>query len=383
MQNDRKRPIYLDYNATTPTDERVLEAMIPYFRELYANPGSPHLFGLTAGEVVAEAREQVAGLVGARTQHITFTSGATESVNLAIKGLLGLASNPGIRNHIVTAATEHSAVLDTCRYAEKLGYRVTYLPVDEHGLVSLDALRESTTDDTLLVAIMLANNETGVIQPVTEVAKITHQSGAVFLCDATQAVGKIVVDVHRMGIDLMPMSAHKFYGPKGIGALYIAPHLKPEAQLHGGQQQNGLRSGTLNVPGIVGMAKACEIAGNEMEADEIRVAALRDRLEHELLRTPDTRLNGPAGARLYNTANITFSGISSESLILALQTISVSSGSACLSVTSKPSHVLKAMGLTDADALASIRFSLGRFTTEDEIDYATVRIIEAVSKLRG
>lgn len=372
-----RRQIFLDNNATTPTDERVLEAMLPYFREVYANPGSKHLFGLTVEEKVAEAREQIAALIQAKPREIIFTSGATEAINLGIKGL-----TTSDKKHIITVDTEHRAVLDTCLYMESLGYDLTLLPVETDGRIDLASLEKAFRPDTFLVCIMMANNETGVLQSISEIARIVHERQALLLCDATQAVGKIPVDVKKLGIDLLPLSAHKFYGPKGTGALYCASHVKLTPQIHGGQQQNGVRSGTLNVPGIIGMAKASEIAAKEMAPEIERIGSLRNKLESALLTLDGTKLNGNKAHRLHTTTNISFSGVSSEQLIVALKNISVSSGSACQNVTSRPSHVLKSMGLTDEEALASIRFGLGRFTTEEDIDYAIGTISEAVETLR-
>ncbi len=375
----REPLIYLDNNATTRTDGRVLEAMLPYFTSDYANAGSSHLFGLTASEAVDAAREQVAGLIGAKPKEITFTSGATEAINLAIKGLAGHT-----RKHIVTAATEHKAILDTCKWMESQGFEVTYLPVKNDGYIDLDALQESVTEKTLLVCIMMANNETGVLQPVREISEIAHNKGALFMTDATQAVGKIPIDVKAAGIDLMPLSAHKFYGPKGIGALYVSAYskIRLETQIHGGGQQRKLRSGTLNVPGIIGLGKACEIAEISMDEDAARIGKIRDTLEKALLEIDGTFVNGNPKNRLYNTTNICFTGVNSEKLIIALQNIAVSGGSACSAVTTELSHVLKAMGLSDADALASIRFSLGRYTTEEEIRFTIEKVSGLIPKLR-
>lgn len=367
-------PIYLDYNATTPLDERVLEAMLPYFKTNFANAGSAHLSGLAVREAVEYASEQLAALIGARPDDILHTSGATESINLALKGV----HSPG-RNHIVTIATEHKAVLDTCGYLAQQGYRITTVPVGKDGRVQEEELENVVTVDTLCVCTMLANNETGVIHPIRRFSDIAHAHGAVMLCDATQAVGKIPVNVRELGVDLLAISAHKYYGPKGSGALYLAPGMRKSlsAQLHGGGHQKGLRSGTLNVPGIVGMGKAAEVAQTDLAGDMARVALLRDRLEQELLDVPGAFVNGHRGQRLYNTTNICFPGVNADQLILALQHISVSSGSACTAATTHPSHVLKAMGLSDQEALSSIRFSLGRFTTETEIE-AAIRGIQVL-----
>lgn len=371
--------IYLDNNATTRLENRVLDAMLPFFTEQYANAGSSHLFGLTIKEAVENAQQQVADLIGAHPTEIVFTSGATESINLAIKGLCNNS-----RKHIVTVATEHKAVLDTCAYMENEGFSVTYLPVDKYGMINLEQLKASVTYETLLVCIMLANNETGVLQPIKEIADIAHSQGALLLCDATQAVGKIPVDVNGLGIDLMPFSAHKFYGPKGAGGLFMSSKIRKliSPEMHGGGQQRNLRSGTLNVTGIIGLGKASEIALTDMQDDALRISALRNRLETELLKIKGSFINGTIELRLPNTANICFPGVNSEKLIIGLQNIAVSSGSACSAVTTEPSHVLKAMGLSDADALASIRFSLGRFTTADEIDTTIEKVRQLVVRIR-
>jgi len=372
--------IYLDNNASTRVDDRVLSAMLPYFTENYANAGSAHIAGLSVNEAVANAAWQTASLIGANEEEIIFTSGATEAINLAIKGLANQD-----RKHIVTIVTEHKAVLNTCEYMKNIGFEITYLPVAADGLLDLNVLHESITDKTLIVITMLTNNETGVTQNIKAISDLAHAKNALFMCDATQAVGKIPVDVQQLGIDLLPLSAHKFYGPKGVGALYISAKakLKLLPQLHGGNQQRKLRSGTLNVPGIIGLGKAAEIAANELESDQERISKLRDKLENGLLNFEGSFVNGNTENRIYNTTNICFPGVNSETLILALQDISVSNGSSCSAVTSEPSHVLKAMGLSDEDALSSIRFSLGRFTTEEEIDEAIERVLVLTRKLRA
>ena len=379
LMPERNKIIYLDNNATTRLDNRVLEAMLPYFTTDYANASSSHLFGLTVNEAVEAAREQVATLISARPKEITFTSGATEAINLAIKGLVN-----SDKKHIVTVVTEHKAVLDTCAYLEQNGFDVTYLPVNQYGLVNLEDLEAAIRHDTLLVCVMLANNETGVIQPVSKISSLAHAKGALFMTDATQAVGKLPIDVQSFGIDLMPLSAHKFYGPKGVGALYVSAKTRQliESQQHGGGHERKLRSGTLNVPGIVGLGKASEIAEDEMNNDKDQIEKLRNYLENELLKITDTYSNGCKEYRLYNTTNLCFKGISSEKLILSLQNIAVSNGSACSAVTTEPSYVLKALGLTDADALASIRFSLGRFTTIDDIETTITKVTELVATQR-
>ncbi|WP_281633025.1 cysteine desulfurase family protein [Flavobacterium luteolum] len=364
--------IYLDNNATTRVDERVLNTMLPYFTDLYANSTGTHLAGLTVKEAVENAAWQTADLIGVDADEILFTSGATEAINLAIKGLTDQE-----RKHIITIQTEHKAVLETCRYMEDIGFDVTYLPTDSDGLLNLQLLEEIITDKTLVFIGMISNNETGVIQNTIAISKILKAKNVLFMCDATQAIGKIPVDVKKLGIDLLTLSAHKFYGPKGIGALYISAKakIKLTPQILGGGQQRKLRSGTLNVPGIIGLGKACEIAVNDLEKDQNRVSLLRDRLERGLLQFNGSFVNGNKENRIYNTSNICFPGVNSEQLILALGNIAVSNGASCSAVTSEPSHVLKAMGLSDEDALSSIRFSLGRFTTSEEIDIAVERVL--------
>jgi len=371
--------IYLDNNATTRTDDRVIEAMLPYFTAYYANANSSHIFGLTVNEAVESAREQVAGLIRAKPKEIIFAAGATEAINLAIKGL-----KSHHKKHIITVATEHKAVLDTCRFMETQGFRITYLPVKSDGLIDLDILSDAITTDTLLVCIMLANNETGVLQPVKQISEIVHAKGALFMTDATQAVGKIPVDVNTLGIDLMPLSAHKFYGPKGVGALYVSgtAKIRLDLQMHGGGHERKMRSGTLNVPGIIGLGQACEIAEITMPHDTETVTKLRDQLEEQLLKIDQTFINGNKQQRLYNTTNICFPGVNSEKLILALGNIAVSSGSACSAVTTEPSFVLKALGLSDADALSAVRFSLGRFTSPEDIETTIKKVTELVEQIR-
>ncbi|KQW99537.1 cysteine desulfurase family protein [Flavobacterium sp. Root420] len=363
--------IYLDNNATTRLDERVLDAMLPYFTDLYANASSSHLAGLETREAVENAAWQTANLIGATEEEIIFTSGATESINLAIKGL----ANEN-KKHIVTVATEHKAVLETCRYMESIGFEITYLSVASDGILDVNILNEVITTKTLIVIVMITNNETGVIQNIAEISGVIHAKNALFLCDATQAVGKIFIDVKKLGIDLLALSAHKFYGPKGVGALYISAEAKIKLSplLNGGNQQRKLRSGTLNVPGIIGLGKAAEIAVLEIDNDYNRIILLRDQLENGLLKIEGSFVNGNSQNRIYNTSNICFPGVNSEKLILALQNIAVSNGSSCSSVTSQPSHVLKALGLSDEEALSSIRFSLGRFTTAQEIEQTIERV---------
>ncbi|WET02265.1 cysteine desulfurase family protein [Flavobacterium sp. YJ01] len=371
--------IYLDNNATTRVDARVLEAMLPYFTEYYANSSSTHIAGLTVNEAVENAAWQVADLINADAEEITFTSGATEAINLAIKGLVNQD-----RKHIITVQTEHKAVLETCHFMEKNGFDVSYLSVSKDGLLDIKLLEEIITDKTLVFIGMLSNNETGVIQNIGKISKILKRKNVLFICDATQAVGKIPIDVKALGIDLLTLSAHKFYGPKGIGALYISAKakLKLQSQIVGGGQQRKLRSGTLNVPGIIGLGKAAEIAVNELEKDKNRIEILRDKLEKGLLQFEGSFVNGNIENRIYNTSNICFPRVNSEQLIMALGNISVSNGASCSAVTSEPSHVLKAMGLSDEEALSSIRFSLGRFTTDEEIDIAIERILNLVEKLK-
>lgn len=373
-----QQTIYLDNNATTQLDQRVLDVMLPYFTTAYANASSSHLAGLTIHEAVENAAWQTANLIGANPEEIIFTSGATESINLAIKGF----SNQN-KKHIVTVSTEHKAVLDTCQFMESMGFEVTYLPVDSDGILDLQLLDASVTDATLMVIVMMVNNEIGVIQDIDRISAIVHSKKALFMCDATQAVGKMAVDVQKSGIDLLALSAHKFYGPKGVGALYLSAKakIKLTPQIHGGGQQRKLRSGTLNVPGIIGLGKACEIAKAEMKTDQERIQKLRDHLEKSLLQIEGSFVNGNTTNRIYNTSNICFPGVNSESLILALQNISVSNGSSCSAVTSEPSHVLKALGLCDENALSSIRFSLGKFTTQEEILLTIERVCALVREL--
>jgi len=373
-----KLPIYLDYNSTTPVDPRVLEAMLPYFTEKFGNAASKtHSFGWVAEAAVEQARERVAKLINATPHEIIFTSGATESVNLAIKGVWENYQSKG--NHIITVATEHKAVLDTCNYLESKGAQVTYLKVDREGLIDLEELKNSMTRSTILVCVMYANNETGVIQQISEISKIVHDKESLFLCDATQAVGKIPVDVEADGIDLLCLSAHKIYGPKGTGALFVRrknSRVSLIPQIHGGNHERGFRSGTLNVPGIVGLGKACEIAEKEMWNDAQRVSQLRTLLEQKLLDLGNIFVNGSIKYRLPNVTNLCFKGIKADSLIAKLSEIAVSTGSACTSAIAQPSHVLKSMGMTDEMAYSSVRFSLGKYTTEEDVKY----VIEKTSR---
>lgn len=378
-------PIYLDNNATTPLDPRVLEAMLPYFTSKFGNAASRnHAFGWVAEEGVDYAREQVAKLIGCTEKEIIFTSGATEGDNLAIKGVYEMYADKG--NHIITATTEHKAVLDTCKHLEKQGARVTYLKVKEDGLIDLAELEAAMTPETILVSIMYGNNEIGVIQPIKEISAIAHKHGALFFSDATQAVGKIPVDVNADGIDLMAFTAHKMYGPKGVGALYVRrknPRVKVTSQMDGGGHERGMRSGTLNVPGIVGLGKACELCRLEMESEAQRLSALRDKLEAALTTMEESYVNGNRQHRLPHVANISFKYVEGEGLMMAMKDLAVSSGSACTSASLEPSYVLKSLGLSDDLAHSSIRFGLGRFTTEEEVDYAIENTKNAVNHLRN
>lgn len=385
MNTNMKFPIYLDHNATTPVDPRVLEAMLPYFTEHFGNAASrSHPYGWKAEEAVDYAREQIAHLIGADSKEIIFTSGATESDNLAIKGVIEMYAKKG--NHIITCVTEHKAVLDTCRNLEKKGLaKVTYLPVGTDGLIDLNQLKDSMTDQTVLVSIMYANNEIGVIQPIKEIAAIAHSKGALFMSDATQGVGKVPIKVDELGIDLMAFTAHKMYGPKGVGALYVRrknPRVKVTAQMDGGGHERGMRSGTLNVPGIVGFGAAAEICQKEMVQEASRLKVLRDKLENALLQIEETYLNGHKTQRLPHVSNISFKYVEGEGLIMGIKDLAVSSGSACTSASLEPSYVLKSLGVDDELAHSSIRFGLGRFTTEAEIDYAIEHVKKAVHQLR-
>lgn len=380
-----KFPIYLDYHATTPMDERVLEAMLPFFREHFGNAASRnHAFGWVAEEAVEKARKQIASLINANAKEIVFTSGATESNNLAIKGVAEMYAEKG--NHIITAATEHKAVLDTCKRLEKRGYRVTYLPVRPDGLIDLDQLRDSITDKTILVSIMYGNNEIGTVQDIPTIGRICHEKGVLFHTDATQAVGKIPVDVIADNIDLLSCTAHKMYGPKGVGALYVRrknPRVQLTAQMDGGGHERGMRSGTLNVPGIVGFGKAAELCQQLMPEEMPRIRAMRDRLKDSILQQLDeVYINGTMERRLPHNLNMSFAYVEGESLLMGINDIAVSSGSACTSATLEPSYVLKALGAGDDLAHSSIRFGLGRFTTDEEIDYAIGKVVEVVRKLR-
>lgn len=365
-------PIYLDNNATTPVDSRVLESMLPFFTKYFGNAASnSHTFGWQASEAVDIAREQVAQLVNAEPNEIVFTSGATESDNLALKGVFEMYGAKG--NHIITVKTEHKAVLDSCKHLEKLGAEVTYLDVGRDGLIDIEELEGSIKPNTILISIMYGNNEIGVVQPIKEISKIAKNNNVLFFTDATQAAGKIPVNVIKDGIDLMAFSAHKIYGPKGVGALYVRrknPRVRITAQIDGGGHERGMRSGTLNVPGIVGFGKACELCKVEMQKDAEKTARLRDKLENELLLIQGTNVNGSRIHRLPNTSNMSFKNVDSTDLMMKFsKNLALSSGSACTSATQSPSFVLKALGLSDEMAFSSLRFGLGRFTTEEEIDY--------------
>ena len=378
-------PVYLDNHATTPVDPRVFEAMRPYFIEKFGNAASrSHSFGWEAEEGVERARKQLAELIGAKPKEIVLTSGATEANNLALKGAIEAYAGRG--NHIVTQSTEHKGVLDTCRHLEKQGWRVTYLPVRPDGRIDPEQLRAALTEQTILISIMYANNEIGAIQPIREIGRIAKDAGVLFHTDAVQAIGKVPVDVEAEGIDLLSITAHKFYGPKGVGALYVRrqnPRVQLVAQMDGGGHEHGMRSGTLNVPGIVGLGTAAEIARREMEEEGRRIAGLRDRLKDRLLaEIDDISINGSVEHRLPNNLNMSFESVESESLLMGLNDVALSSGSACTSAAIEPSYVLKALGLADEAAHSSVRFGIGRFNTEEEIDYVAGRVIEVVGKLR-
>lgn len=379
-------PIYLDNNATTPMDPRVLDTMLPFFTKHFGNAASStHKFGWEAEAAVEYAREQVATLIGAEPKEIVFTSGATESDNLALNGIFEAYAAKG--NHIITVTTEHKAVIDTCKHLEKKGAEITFLDVKADGLIDIMELEDAIRPDTILICIMYANNETGVIQSIREIGDIAKKHGVLFFSDATQAVGKISVKVLEDGIDVLAMSAHKIYGPKGVGALYVRrknPRVKIIAQIDGGGHERGMRSGTLNVPGIVGFGKACELCSVEMSKDAERLSVLRNRLENELSSLKGVAVNGNIKRRIPNTSNISFVDINSAGLIVSLsKNIALSSGSACTSATHSPSFVLKALGLSDEMALSSLRFGLGRFTTDEEIDYTISQVRDSVLELRA
>jgi cysteine desulfurase len=378
-------PIYLDYHATTPVDPRALEAMLPYFTAQFGNAASrSHKFGWDADKAVERARQQIARLIGASAHEIVFTSGATESNNLALKGIT--ASHRAKGDHIVTSGIEHKSVLDVCHQLERDGWRITYVPVDREGRISPDAVASAITDKTVLVSIMAANNEIGTIQPLAGIGAVTRERGVLLHSDASQAVGKIPLDVQSMGIDLLSFTAHKMYGPKGVGALYVRRRALSSPLIplfHGGGHERGIRSGTLNVPGIVGFGRAAEVDAEEMPTESVRLAALRDRLFERLAeRLPGVGLNGPRENRLPHNLNVHFTGVEGESILMAIDDIALSSGSACSSGKIEPSYVLKATGVTDSLALASVRFGLGRSTTGAEIDYAADKVAAVIAQLR-
>jgi cysteine desulfurase len=378
-------PIYLDHNATTPCDPRVMEVMLPYFTEQFGNAASrSHSFGWQAEEAVDYAREQVARLMGAEPKEIVFTSGATEGDNLAIKGVFEMYAGKG--NHIITCVTEHKAVLDTCKHIEKLGGTVTYLPVDKEGLIDLQQLEAAITPRTILIAIMYANNETGTIQPVKAIGALAKKHNVLFFTDATQAVGKVPVDVIKDDIDILACSAHKLYGPKGVGALYVRrknPRVRLTAQMAGGGHEKGMRSGTLNVPGIAGFGKAADICRQQLQADGERMSHLRNKLENALLQLDATYVNGSRLHRLPHVANLSFNFVNGDQLMMGLnKEIALSSGAACTSASMEPSYVLKALGVEDDLAHSSLRFSIGRYTTEEQIDYVIERVKKTVEQLR-
>ena len=383
--NGIKLPIYMDNHATTPVDPRVLEEMMPYFTDKFGNAASRnHAFGWAAEEAVELARDRVAKLIGATAKEIVFTSGATESDNLAIKGVAEMYREKG--NHIITAVTEHKAVLDTCKRLEKYGYRVTYMPVQKDGLIDLDDLKRAIDEKTVLVTIMAANNEIGVLQPVADIGKLCHERGVLFHSDATQAVGKVPIDVIKQNIDIMSISGHKMYGPKGVGALYVRrknPRVQISPIIDGGGHERGMRSGTLNVPGIVGLGKACALCMEQMPEETKKLSGLRDRLKDKIMgRLDEVYINGTMEHRLPGNLNISFAYVEGESLLMGINDVAVSSGSACTSATLEPSYVLKALGTGDDLAHSSIRFGLGRFNTQEEVDYVADRVCETVERLR-
>ena len=379
-----KFPVYMDYNATTPVDPKVLEAMLPYFCDVFGNASSAnHKYGWEAEEAVARGRKQVADLIGASPREIIFTAGSTEANNIAIKGVAEVYSEKG--NHIITCTTEHKAVLETCQCLEEKGIETTYLKVDEFGLIDTEELKKAITDKTILVTIMAANNEIGTIQPIEEIGKLCKERGVLFHSDATQAVGKMPINVEEMHIDLMSISAHKFYGPKGVGALYVRsknPRVNISKQMHGGSQEKGMRSGTLNVSGIVGFGKACEISAMEMEKEIGKHIIYRDKLIDGLLGIEGVHLNGHRTKRLANNINVSLEFIDIDALLGELKDLALSTGSACTSASMAPSHVLTAIGRPDELGRSSLRISFGRFTTEEEIDYAAEKLAGAIRKLR-
>ena len=380
-----KLPIYLDYQATTPVDPRVLDAMLPYFNEQFGNAASrSHAFGWSAEEAVDKARKQIANLIGASPKEIVFTSGSTEAINLAIKGAAEMYESKG--KHIITTEVEHKAVLDTCKHLEKDGWSVTYLEPDGKGKITAQQVADAIREDTVLVTAMWANNEIGTINPIREIGAICHEKGILFFTDATQAIGKVPVDVKADNVDLLCLSAHKIYGPKGVGCIYVRrrnPRVRLSAQMDGGGHERGMRSGTMNVPGIVGLGEACELCGTEMEKDREHAIKLRDRFEKKIFEALDhVHINGDVDSRLPNCTNISFNYVEGESLIMGVKDIAVSSGSACTSASLEPSHVLRAMRVGDELAHSSIRFGFGRFTTEEELEFAANQLIETVQRLR-
>jgi len=380
-----KLPIYFDYQATTPLDPRVLETMLPFFTEEYGNAASrSHPFGWRAEEAVENARAQIAGLIGANPKEIVFTSGATESINLGLKGVADMYGDKG--RHIVTSLTEHKAVLDTCKHLEKLGWEVTYLEPTKTGRITVESVEKALRPDTVVVAVMWANNEVGTVNPIREIGALCHAKGVLFFTDATQAVGKIPVDVEADHVDLLCFTGHKIYGPKGVGALYVRrknPRVRLTAQMDGGGHERGMRSGTLNVPGIVGLGRACEIARAEMQKDFEHTSTLRDEFERRVFaEIGHVKLNGDPEHRLPNNSNLSFAFVEGESLIMGIKDLAVSSGSACTSASLEPSHVLRAMGVGEDMAHSSIRFGFGRFTTKEQVDFAIQQLTTAVRRLR-
>ncbi|TAJ11654.1 MAG: IscS subfamily cysteine desulfurase [Planctomycetota bacterium] len=380
-----KSPVYLDYQATTPVDPRVLDTMLPFFRENFGNAASrSHSFGWKAEEAVEQARADIAALIGADAKEIVFTSGSTEGINLALKGVAEMYAEKG--KHIITSQAEHKAVLDTCKHLEKQGYEVTYLKPDKEARHSAEQVAAALRPDTILVALMWVNNEVGSVNPIREIGKLCHERGVLFFTDATQAVGKVPVDVQADGVDLLCLSSHKIYGPKGVGALYVRrrnPRVRLVAQIDGGGHERGMRSGTLNVPGIVGLGKACAIAREELASEAARCIELRERLHKRITSALDhVHLNGSAVHRLPGNLNLSFAFVEGESLLMGLKDIAVSSGSACTSASLEPSHVLRSMDVGDDLAHSSIRFGIGRFTTEEDVDYAADQVIGAVRRLR-